>query len=165
MDIISHGLYGGVAFGRKSTKDYIIAFFFGIAPDLFSFGLFFLAMVAGVSARAGRMGPPDPSTIPAYVHMMYDYTHSFVVYAVFLAILLALGKRALSWLTLGWPLHILVDIPTHGHAFFPTPFLWPLSSYSVDGVPWSNPVIFVPNVIILVTMYSYWFWNRKRRTS
>ncbi len=42
MDIFSHGLYGGVAFGRISKRDYITAFLFGIAPDLLAFGTFFL---------------------------------------------------------------------------------------------------------------------------
>jgi hypothetical protein len=39
MDILSHGLYGGVAFGRESRKKYLIAFLFGVGPDLLSFGV------------------------------------------------------------------------------------------------------------------------------
>lgn len=158
MDIISHGLYGGVAFGRLSKRDYITAFFFGIAPDLFSFGIFFVAnLVSG-----GTMGKPHLESIPQYVHSAYDVTHSLVVYAVVVAILWYFGKKHLAWLTLAWPLHILVDIPTHDTTFFPTPFLWPVSNFHIDGVSWGQPMIFIPNVILILFLYTYWYIRRRK---
>jgi hypothetical protein len=36
MDVISHGLWGGVAFGRKNKKYFWWSFGFGIMPDLLS---------------------------------------------------------------------------------------------------------------------------------
>lgn len=64
---------------------------------------------------------------------------------------------------LAWPLHILVDIPTHSERFFPTPFLWPLSDFHVDGHPWSDPRIFIPNVILIAGLYTWYYWWRPRR--
>ncbi len=163
MDIISHGLYGGVAFGRKSRISYLKAFLFGIAPDLLSFGIFTVVTVLGFAASPDwRDGPPDPSAIPQYVHQLYDMTHSLVV---------ALGAFGLVWFfltkpvyeMLAWPLHILVDMPTHSHAFFPTPFLWPLSDFTIDGIPWSNPYIFIPNVILISGLYMWWYLARRKR--
>ncbi len=163
MDIFSHGLYGGVAFGKRSKREYATAFLFGVGPDLFSFGILFLAGILGFTKMPfGRPEPGNYPVIPEYVHDLYDMTHSFVIYAIFFSILWALGKHAFAKLTLGWPLHILVDIPTHSSEFFPTPFLWPVSDYSVNGIPWSTPAIFIPNVIIILGLYGYWYFKRKK---
>jgi hypothetical protein len=66
---------------------------------------------------------------------------------------------------MAWGLHILVDIPTHSSAFFPTPFLWPLSDFMVDGVGWSSPWIFFPNLILLVVFYLWFFVHKKRKNN
>lgn len=164
MDIISHGLYGGVAFGRRSRVSYWLAFFFGIAPDLFSFGLFtgltFLGLADHPDWSSGRH--PDPSAIPAYVHLLYDYTHSFVIFALAFAVVWLVRRRPLYEM-LGWALHILVDIPTHSAEFFATPFLWPISDYKVNGHSWGSPEIFIPNVILLASLYLWYFVIKPRR--
>ena len=154
VDIISHGLWGGVAFGRANPKRYWTAFAFGVAPDALSFGLLFVQNMLGVGVRPNFSGgPPDPSTIPTYIHALYNVTHSLVIAAVVIGVV-CLARHSLSgggvvWrklpvVMLAWPLHILVDIPTHGGDFFPTPFLWPLSSFLIDGIPWSHPWIWFP---------------------
>lgn len=159
MDTLSHGLYGGIAVGRRSKKDYAIAFLFGVLPDLLSFGpLFVLSFLGLHEFHRTPEGIPDAASIPHFVYAAYDVTHSLVVYAVVVGLLYVVSKKKhLAFLTLGWPLHILVDIPTHSHQFFPTPFLWPFSSYSFNGISWSAPIIFIPNVILLMALYSYWF--------
>src|SRR3990167_8761132 len=109
MDIFSHGLYGGLAFGRKNKRDYIAAFLFGIAPDLLTFGPFFI-----MSLFSGSLsGQPDLAMIPPYIFAVYNVTHSLVIYALLFVLLWLLGKKHLAKLTLAWPLHILIDIPTH----------------------------------------------------
>ncbi len=163
MDTLSHALYGGVAFGRRSRWSYWLAFFFGMAPDLFSFGLFFLTNLFGITERPDwSAGPPPESLIPGYVHGMYDITHSLVVFAVVFAVVWIIRHRPL-WEMLGWPLHILVDIPTHSSEFFPTPFLWPISDFHVDGYPWSRPEIFIPNVLLLIALYVWFWWKRRKQ--
>ncbi len=158
MDILSHGLYGGVAFGKKSKRDYIIAFLFGIGPDLLAFGPFFVSMLLGFTSWPfGKIEPPNYPVVPQYVHNIYDVTHSLVIYGLFFSLLWWLGKKSFAKLTLGWPLHILVDMPTHSSAFFPTPFLWPVSHFHINGTPWSEPFIFIPNVILIIILYTYWY--------
>lgn len=157
MDIVSHGLYGGVAFGRMSKRDYITAFLFGIAPDLSAFGTFFVMSLVST----GALGRPNLATIPSYVFGIYDFSHSLVVYSAFFALVWFLGYRHFAKLTLAWPLHILVDIPTHDATFFPTPFLWPISDFHVDGTSWGQPMIFIPNVLLLLGLYGYWYVRRK----
>lgn len=162
MDTLSHALYGGIAFGRQSRLSYWLAFFFGMAPDLFSFGLLFITNFLGITQRPDwSAGPPPESMIPGYVHTMYDITHSLVVFAVVFAVVWVVRRRVL-WEMLAWPLHILVDIPTHSSQFFPTPFLWPVSDFHIDGHPWSRPEIFIPNVLILTGLYGWFWWKRKK---
>lgn len=165
MDILSHGLYGGVAFGRRSRMSFWLSFFFGIAPDLFSFGIFTAGTWIGVFDHPdwSTGQHPDPGTYPLFVPMSYNITHSFVVFAMVFALVWLLRKKPLYEL-LAWPLHILVDIPTHSSAFFPTPFLWPISDYRVNGHSWGSPEIFIPNVILLVSLYIWFFLIKPLRT-
>lgn len=164
MDILSHGLYGGIAFGRKTRRNYITAFLFGISPDLLAFGPFFISAFLGFTPMPfGRIEPPSSNFIPQYVHSIYSVTHSLIIYVVFFAVLWFLGKKSFAKLTFGWPLHILVDMPLHSSDFFPTLFLWPFSNWYIDGIPWSNPYIFFPNVIFLIALYIYWYFQNKEK--
>lgn len=164
MDIVSHGLWGSLAFGRRNRRVFWYAFFLGIAPDLFSFGLYTVGTWTGFfdhpDWRSGRH--PDPSQIPLFVHTLYNYTHSLVIFLAVFLVVWAIRRRPL-WILGAWGLHILVDIPTHSSAFFATPFLWPLSNYRFDGVSWGTPWIFFPNVAALALLYIGWFFWRKRR--
>lgn len=163
MDILSHGLWGSLAFGRQTRKSFWLAFFFGIAPDLFSFGIFTAATFLGLAPHPDWSSGqhPDPSQIPAYVYALYNVTHSLVVFIAVFGMVWLLRRQPLYALS-AWGLHILLDIPTHSDGFFPTPFLWPLSDFSVSGIPWSHPIIFIPNVTLLITLYLWFFVVKKR---
>lgn len=153
MDIFSHGLYGGIAAGRRSKKDYLWAFFFGMAPDLLAFGPFILAAVLGF--EFDLFGS-------ANIRVSYNATHSLIIYTIIFASLWAFGRKRFAKLSLAWPLHILVDIPTHSAEFYPTHFLWPISDFYVDGIAWAQPIIFIPNLIIIVALYAFWLLKRRR---
>ena len=163
MDTLSHGLWGGIAFGRKSRKLFWQSFAFGVVPDILSFGIFFVLTFLGFASRPNwASGPPPADAIPSYIYTLYDLTHSLVIFAVvFLVVWLLLRKPVYTMLA--WPLHILVDIPTHSLQFFPTPFLWPLfDGIRVDGIPWSHPYIFIPNVVFLAVLYFWFYWKSKK---
>ncbi len=165
MDILSHGLWGGIALGRGSRKSFWTAFLFGMAPDFFSFGLLFASglLLHGLDFFNGFGHPPDPALIPAYVHSLYHVTHSLVVFAaVFGLVWLLRGKPLLEMGA--WGLHLVMDIFTHSDAFFPTPFLWPISNAHFNGLPWAAPLIYIPNVLMLAVLYVWYFLIRKRPT-
>ena len=163
MDIVSHGLWGGLAFGRKAKKSFWISFFFGIAPDLFSFGLFSIMNILGLASGPDwSQGIPDSHAIPQYIHSLYNVTHSLIVFAVIFFVIWAIRKKPFYEM-LAWPLHILMDIPTHSTKFFPTPFLWPFVDYRVNGIPWGHPIIFFPDWILLIALYLYFFIYKKRK--
>ena len=162
MDILSHGLWGSAVVGRKGKKSFWLAFFFGVAPDLFSFGIFTASVWLGFeSGPEWQHGPPDPSQIPSYVYSLYNVTHSLFVFLLIFGIVFAFRKKPM-WEMSAWGFHVLLDIFTHSERFFPTPFLWPISDFHVNGQSWGTWWIFLPNVALLALVYAYWGWKIRK---
>lgn len=163
MDTLSHGLWGSGLFGSKNKKHFWYGFLFGVAPDILSFGIFTISSFLGLEEGPDwSAGPPAESMIPEYVHVLYDITHSFLIFALVFLLVWVIRKKPFIPLW-GWGFHILLDIPTHSLAFFATPFLWPISDVRFDGIPWSHPLIFLPNVVLLVVLYVWLYIRKKRR--
>ncbi len=164
MDVLSHGLWGSAAAGRKNKKHFWTAFTLGVLPDVLAFGPIFVAhfFTHGLSRpEFATFEPPRPDLLPTYIAQVYNFTHSFLVFGlIFLVIWLIRGKPFTP--LLAWGLHILMDIPTHATGFFPTPFLFPISSYSVSGIPWSTPALFLANWFALILVYVY-LWRKRLR--
>jgi hypothetical protein len=159
LDILSHGLWGAIAFGRRNRPSFWLAFVIGLAPDLLSFGILYGAVSLGMADTPDfSHGTPPESTIPQYVHQLYNVTHSFVVFLlVFLLVWRLLGRPV--WELAAWGLHVLVDVPTHSSAFFPTPVLWPIVDWKFNGWQWMAPAILIPNYVLLGLCYM-WFTFR-----
>lgn len=164
MDVISHGLWGGIAFGRKNRRAFIWAFSFGVMPDLLSFGILSFMRILGLASGPDwSNGLPKMSEIPAYVHAMYNVTHSLFIFALAFVIVFLITKK-IFWPMFAWLLHILIDIPTHSVRFFATPFLWPFSDYKFNGVGWSHPYIYYPNVALLLILYFFFLYSRRKKS-
>ena len=162
MDIVSHGLWGAITFGRKSRSSFWLAFVVGLAPDLLSFGILYAAAMLGLAETPDfSQGTPPESSIPLYVHHLYNVTHSFIVFLSVFLITWFLLKRPL-WELSAWGLHVLVDVPTHSYAFFPTPILWPLFNWKFDGWQWTTPTILIPNFVLLAMVYAWYLANPYR---
>lgn len=167
MDIVSHGLWGAIAFGRTRRSSYWLAFVIGLAPGLLSFGVLWVAAMLGFSEKPDfSHGTPPESSIPHYVHHLYNVTHSFVVFLIVFLLVWFHLKRPL-WELGAWGLHVLIDVPTHSYAFFPTPLFWPLSDWKFNGWPWMTPEILIPNFVLLLLLYAWYFrpahWLNKRK--
>ena len=78
MDTLSHALWGKGLFGYRGRT--WLALFFGAMPDLFSFGVLFIFRFAsgGFSNITFGEGPPPLESIPWWVFVNYDLSHSFV---------------------------------------------------------------------------------------
>lgn len=165
MDILSHGLWGGLAVGRENKKSFWGAFAFGVFPDVFAFGLPFSHLVFSLlSGGAGEVVTEHASghpNIPAYTYGLYDISHSLVVFLAIFLLVWAVRRKPL-WEMSAWGLHIALDIFTHNDKFFPTPFLWPVSDFYVNGIAWGQPLIFFPNVALLAALYAYWWYVRRK---
>ena len=146
MDTLAHGVFGALlcsrtglpgvlrgpvdSHGRRLFTDWTFwtAFFFGIFPDVASLGVHFsLDWISGNGVR--WQGIPD------FIFILYDITHSLAGMAVCIGLLLWWKPRL--WLpVLAWPVHVLMDVPTHGHGRFMTPLFWPFSDWGFAGWNW-----------------------------
>ncbi len=151
MDIVSHGFWGGIAFGRKSKQAFLIAFFFGVFPDLFAFAFTFIERIF----FRGELITEPISQIPRYVHTFYNISHSLVVSLAVIMVCIAVW-RSRAYVMLAWPLHILFDLVSHDLRFFPTPFLWPFNTPFFPGTAWSTPWVFFSNWGALIALYVAW---------
>ncbi|MBS3110924.1 hypothetical protein J4435_02400 [Candidatus Woesearchaeota archaeon] len=157
MDVLAHYLWAYAIAAFAKIKQRKTMALFGVLPDFFSFGIL---MVAAVATGSFHPGKPELSSIPPYVSHLYDWTHSLAVFfAVFALVFLATKRWYLP--SLGWAVHVLIDIPTHTSAFFPTPFLWPLSDYSFSGIAWSEPWFMLLNYSSLA--FVYWHLAREHK--
>ena len=155
MDTLSHALWGRGLFGYRGHK--WLAIFFGAMPDLFSFGILIIVRLFSGNYTGGNYtyeGPPSLESIPNWVFFNYDLSHSFIT--AFLCIgIVYFFNRALIFPMLAWPFHILLDFPFHSKEYFPTKFLWPLTDFSIDGIPWSNPEVWFPNMAGIIILFIY----------
>lgn len=177
MDIFAHGLWTAAAAKgvKKVTRKPVrvgLAAFFGVFPDLFAFTL--LTFWMGVHILNGSVllsdlphpsdfEPSAPDTIWIFrvTSALYTLSHSIFVFAAVLAIVLIL-RRKMPWVMLGWPFHVLIDVFTHSYGAYPTPVLWPFSSWRFDGLSWETPWFLVLNYIAIVSVYLTLFLLKRR---
>ena len=166
MDVVAHGLWGGALFCRYGRKKFVGGLLLGMAPDLLSFGVFHVTHPGWMVRRlAGAIsGPPELSILPAYVFHAYNVTHSLVVWLVAFFLLWLMLKNP-PWLLGAWLLHILCDIPTHATSYFPTPFLWPITTPVVNGISWASPEFIIANYACLIAVYSVIYLYLRKRGS
>ena len=157
MDTLSHALWGKGLFAYRKYRWY--SFLFGALPDLFSFGIYFIHSIFFSSSPV--MGRPTRSEIPEWVYSLYDISHSLVIASIIIFIAYKINKE-FAFPMLAWPAHIILDFFTHSIEFFPTPILWPISDFKFDGIPWSNPIIFFTNVLLIFLLFIY---RRKKSNS
>lgn len=140
----------------------------GAAPDLLWAIPLFVQRVLGLgtpppATDPGNVWRADGPPLPAYLVEAYERyyvkSHSLVLLAVVSAIIFLSGRRRWLWLTVPYALHILMDIPTHER--YQTQPFWPVSTWRMQGIAWSDPRIFLPNVALLVVVY-LWLWRTRR---
>ena len=165
MDVLAHGFWGGALFCSQGRKKFLAAVLIGMAPDLLSFGPFFILHPDSLISRVtGQLsGPPPLSILPSYVFLAYDVTHSLLVWAFSFLVFWGVLRRP-PWLLFAWALHIVFDIPTHTTRYFPTPFLWPFPTPFVNGLPWATPAFMAANYACLIIVYAgiFFFLRRKQ---
>lgn len=188
MDILAHGLWTNAIYEiaarhekrMRTKKETRFAIFFGIAPDLIAFGFpVIFRLVRGrtlwsyANARfqsewgdmhilSSLVPVPAPIYIPSYVYTLYNFTHSFVIFAAVFCIVWMLRGRPYSLLG-AWGLHIGIDIFSHNNAFFPTPIFFPLSRFYLSGVSWADPTFMVVNYSSLAFVYFLLYRTKMRQ--
>ena len=134
----------------------------GVAPDL----------LGAIPAAVWALGESDPLEVLlrfalstpgaepamdpwafALEHNLHCAAHSVVIAAAATVLLWRVARAFLPW-TLGWWLHILVDIPTHASDYYPVPIFYPFSRWGFDGIAWTTPTVWVLNYVILAATYA-----------
>lgn len=90
-------------------------------------------------------------------------SHSLIIFGIVLGLIYVILKR-FPWEMMGWLLHVLIDIPTHSYAFYPTPFLWPLSDVKLGGLSWANPWFMAVNYAAIIIVYIILWRTGKKKT-
>ena len=155
MDTLSHALWGKGLFGYRGYGK--LAILFGTMPDLCSFGIL---GVMQIITKEFSPGPPKIETIPDWIIFNYDITHSFVT-AFICIYIVSRYNQDIAFARLAWPFHILLDFPFHSKEYFPTKLLYPLTNFSFDGIPWSNPEVWFPNISGIIILFIYRFKTKK----
>jgi hypothetical protein len=143
LDIIAHGLStaAGAVAVRRATRRQIHAGWalcFGVFPDLVAFTIpTCLRVWWWLTGASPSLLPQANGPHFEWVWGVYNGGHSLLVFALFFAGLWLVMRRPVLE-TLGWLLHILLDIFTH-RGMFAIQFLWPVSASHVDGIRWEAP--------------------------
>jgi len=131
----------------------------------------------------GDVEPVPQNTLPIFrlTGILYSISHSVIVFLVVLGAIILVSRfivssskrtplqsssqnpppistrlgwiRWVPWEIGGWFLHILLDIPTHSYQFYPTPFLWPLSDWTLGGFSWGTPWFLIPNYAAIILIF------------
>lgn len=178
MDIFSHGLWSSIisqGANLKTDKSKALnpwlSAWWGVFPDLFAFTpiasfVLWERLHGRVIERFAPRMPIAPTgtfhDLTILSHNLYNVSHSAVVFTVvFLLIVLCnwlflhkrFGWHIVPFEMLFWLLHILTDIPTHTHEFYPTPVLWPISGVTFSGFAWATPWFLVPDYALMIIVY------------
>ena len=159
MDYFAHGAWAYILF-HKSKKVWW-AVFFGMFPDTLSWLPYFFYRLFTQT----EFGRPNFGAIPDWVFTLYGISHSILICLLIISITFFIFyklKKNLPYYLLGWPLHILIDVPTHGKDFLPTPFLWPFSSYAFPGISWSTPWFWISTWVAILICLGYIRWKKRK---
>ena len=180
MDIFAHGLWTAatakgynIKKGNKAKNPLKtwLAMVFGVFPDFFAFTPFFVwyfsAKIFSFIPKVASFRPGEAPinhyslVLSQFTHALYSISHSLFTFIIIFGLVWAIKKRPV-WEMLGWLGHILIDIPTHSLAFYPTPFLWPVSNYEFNGYHWADPTFMVINYSLLFLTYISLFWLKRK---
>lgn len=156
MTIVAHGLWAITIYKPIKKTNWKLAVFWSIFPDLI-WGIPFIPYLLIFQQPI----PADFSNAVWWLYHLYGLSHSLIIAGISIAgATLVLKKITREMLT--WPLlHILLDIP--GHTSFKTPFLYPISDFTIPGpFSWNDqPYMLLSHVLPLLLIFYQYFHNKK----
>ncbi|MCS6789007.1 MAG: hypothetical protein NZ484_00305 [Patescibacteria group bacterium] len=170
MDIFAHALWTNLVHGYTIHKKEINiskfwSIFWGVFPDFFAFTpIFFWSIINRINLKPEDIEPinKDSLFIFNFTHNLYNISHSLIIFGI-IFLIVYLIKKKIYFALFGWPLHILIDIPTHSYRFYPTPFLWPISDFKFGGISWGVPWFMFLNYSLILIFYLIAFLKFKNK--
>jgi hypothetical protein len=135
MDIISHILITRRLIG--TDRPTVLAGIVADTPFYCTYPVWLGARRQLQQAFATNIWPEPPRWMVVLHHMFHSLP---MVVAGALVIFLFTGRWPKKPF-LAWCLHILIDLPTHSRRQWGPQFLWPFSTYAVDGVSWAEAAV------------------------
>lgn len=155
MDYVSHGFWSYIFFNK--IKRPLFAIFFGLLPDTMSWGVYAVyRLVTG-----GKFGKPILSEMPDWAFTLYNISHSLIVAGTIILLIFILLRRVPIYI-FAWPIAITLDILTHTKDYLPTPFLWPISKWSLNGISWGTWQFMVINYSLIVLLLIIIFYRKRK---
>jgi hypothetical protein len=153
MDVLAHSIWTYFIFHELRLDNIFLAVFFGIFPDIISFGLYLPYLIFNGKFRFSKLKriEKEHRNAPKWLIPLYNFSHSLPVsIGVFVIASFAFGK--VLWFMVPWTIHILIDVPLHTKNYYPTPFLWPFSEYKFHGIKWHSSKFMVINYISIIAI-------------
>ena len=152
MDVLSHALWGATVVRNKELLPLVIGGSLlpdaGCLPDIFVvLHTYYRDYKKGIK-RNFRELLTDWKEMPSRVSTfdIYYLFYSFFTWLMFTFVLLVLAKNYLV-ISVGYLLHLLIDIPTHREV---TPF-FPVSKFHIKGIYFLDDWrVFVMNIFLLI---------------
>ena len=159
MDTLSHALWGKGLFGYRGHG--YISLLFGASHDLITFFPWMLIKFINGTFFDLGFGKPPLETIPDWVFLMYNFSHSFITGFLVVLFFYFVRKNYLWFAALAWPFHIVLDFPFHTKDFFPTKIIWPISDFSFDGISWMRAEVWFANLGLLALLFIYRYCQKR----
>ena len=156
MDYVSHGVWSYIFFNK--IKRPFLAVLFGLLPDTLSWLIYAIYRIV----FTGTFGKPVLADIPDWTFTLYNISHSLIV-ATAIILIIFIGLRRVPIYIFAWPIAIIIDLLTHTRDFLPTPFLWPLSSWTFPGISWGTWQFLTINYILIAIFLGWIIYRKKRR--
>ena len=157
MDYFAHIAWSYLLFNK--TKKPFYAVLFGILPDSVSWLLFTIYLLFN-----GQTFQQAAENIPEWVFILYNISHSMFTFLLVLGIVYLILKKIPIYIW-AWPIHILIDIPTHSRDFLPTPFLWPVSEWVFPGISWGTSWFMILNWSLIAFCLTLVIILRKKKST
>jgi hypothetical protein len=151
MDTLAHSLWTLIAFFNHPRK--YLAILIGVLPDVVSFIPHFVVEHL-VNRNAGHI----------LFDSIYKLTHSLVIFAIVIGLIYLMTKK-FYWISLAWPLHIVIDMFTHTFEYYPTPYLYPLSSPFIFAVDYRGMAFNVINYLLIFLVFGVLIYLMRKETS
>jgi hypothetical protein len=137
MDTLAHGLWAYIiGRGTRRPERWWILGLVSAGPDFV-----WLPFTALSFFTNGKI---------SFFTLPYALSHSLVLWVLITLLLSLRWKNIWKW-SWPWALHILLDIPGHIGIQNQTPFLWPISHFTIRGAfDWLTPTMLFINYCILI---------------
>jgi len=150
MDILAHLLWAFIIFPDGEYK--FLALIFAVIPDITATlpHLFYIVITGKIKPFISFKKGIVPQ-LPKQLIELYKLLHSIPIVLIVAIIMLTfgLGITLVVYVCGSWLFHVSTDIFLHDKSYIKTPFLYPFSSITINGINWVSPKFIIANYVLI----------------